>query len=268
MGQNNNNPRIPLTVHRFACMALLLLLSGLTWPTLASPAQDTHPVIRVGFYDFPPYSYEDRQGRAQGSLLALTQRLLEQAGYRAELRMLPVARLYAGLQNGSVHVWPGAPGKPELQGYTLESRHRLGHIGLHLYFRADTAPPALPHGLTGRGLILISGYSYWAPYSQWLTDPSLQLQLHRTSSHAAALAMLQRQRGDFILDYQEPLEQHSQQAGVLGLRSIELQRLPLTLVVSRRAPQAERLLEQLDQAYQQLQEAGADLQLPADHSSR
>jgi len=80
--------------------------------------------------------------------------------------------------------------------------------------------------------------------------------------------MLQRQRGDFILDYQEPLEQHSQQAGVLGLRSIELQRLPLTLVVSRRAPQAERLLEQLDQAYQQLQEAGADLQLPADHSSR
>ena len=184
-------------MHRFACMALLLLLSGLTWPTLASPAQDTRPVIRVGFYDFPPYSYEDRQGRAQGSLLALTQRLLEQAGYRAELRMLPVARLYAGLQNGSVHVWPGAPGKPELQGYTLESRHRLGHIGLHLYFRADTAPPALPHGLTGRGLILISGYSYWAPYSQWLTDPSLQLQLHRTSSHAAALAMLQRQRGDF-----------------------------------------------------------------------
>ena len=76
-------------MHRFACMALLLLLSGLTWPTLASPAQDTRPVIRVGFYDFPPYSYEDRQGRAQGSLLALTQRLLEQAGYRAELRMLP-----------------------------------------------------------------------------------------------------------------------------------------------------------------------------------
>ena len=190
-------------MHRFAYMALLLLLSGLTWPTLASPAQDTRPVIRVGFYDFPPYSYEDRQGRAQGSLLALTQRLLEQAGYRAELRMLPVARLYAGLQNGSVHVWPGAPGKPELQGYTLESRHHLGHIGLHLYFRADTAPPALPHGLTGRGLILISGYSYWAPYSQWLTDPSLQLQLHRTSSHAAALAMLQRQRGDFILDYQD-----------------------------------------------------------------
>ncbi len=84
-------------MHRFACMALLLLLSGLTWPTLASPAQDMRPVIRVGFYDFPPYSYEDRQGRAQGSLLALTQRLLEQAGYRAELRMLPVARLYAGL---------------------------------------------------------------------------------------------------------------------------------------------------------------------------
>jgi len=42
---------------------------------------------------------------------------------------------------------------------------------------------------------------------------------------------------------------------------VEVQRLPLRLIYSRRAPDAERLRDDLDRAYQRLQDAGEDLQL-------
>lgn len=218
--------------------------------------------IQVGFYEFPPYSYSDSQGRPQGAILELTERLLRHAGYTVETRSYPSARLYSALHDGSVHIWPGAPGKPELAEHTLETRTRLGEIVLNLYFRRDTQLPRLPEDLRGRGVIMISGYTYWQPVNEMLDDPALGIERHRTSTHTAALEMLQRRRGDFLLDYQTPVEQARQRLGMSELPFLQLQRIPLKLIVSRQAPNAEALRDALDRAYQELQAAGADLQLP------
>ncbi len=231
--------------------------------TLLSPHGHAQPVpIQVGFYEFPPYSYSDSQGRPQGAILELTERLLRHAGYTVETRSYPSARLYSALHDGSVHIWPGAPGKPELAEHTLETRTRLGEIVLNLYFRRDTQLPRLPEDLRGRGVIMISGYTYWQPVNEMLDDPALGIERHRTSTHTAALEMLQRRRGDFLLDYQTPVEQALRRLGMSELPFLQLQRIPLKLIVSRQAPNAETLRDALDRAYQELQAAGADLRLP------
>ena len=238
---------------------LFLLLMA----TLLSPHGHAQPVpIQVGFYEFPPYSYSDSQGRPQGAILELTERLLRHAGYTVETRSYPSARLYSALHDGSVHIWPGAPGKPELAEHTLETRTRLGEIVLNLYFRRDTQLPRLPEDLRGRGVIMISGYTYWQPVNEMLDDPALGIERHRTSTHTAALEMLQRRRGDFLLDYQTPVEQALRRLGMSELPFLQLQRIPLKLIVSRQAPNAETLRDALDRAYQELQAAGADLRLP------
>ncbi|WP_324733130.1 substrate-binding periplasmic protein [Pseudomonas paeninsulae] len=232
----------------------------------ASPAQsasdEARPLVRVGFYEFPPYSYTDSQGRPQGAILHLTKRLLEHAGYQAELRSYPSARLYNGLRDGSVQIWPGAPGKPELAEHTLETRIQLGEIVLNLYFRRDTLLPRFPEDLQGRGVITISGYSYWPQINALLDDPALAIQQHRTGSHSAALEMLKRRRGDFLLDYQTPVEQARRRLGMTELPFVQLQRVPLKLIVSHRAPGAEALRDALDRAYEELSAAGDDLHLP------
>jgi len=238
--------------------AVLLCSPGHARP-LASAAQ---PVIQVGFYEFPPYSYSDGQGRPQGAILQLTRRLLEHAGYQAEIRSYPGARLYSDLRDGSVHVWPGAPGKPELAEHTLETRTQVGEIVLNLYFRRDTLLPRIPEDLQGRGMILISGYTYWQPTNALLADPALAIQQHRTGSHTAALEMLQRRRGDFLLDYQMPVEQARRRLGMAELPFMQLQRVPLKLIVSRHTPGAEALRDALDRAYEELSAAGEDLRLP------
>lgn len=243
------------------CLVLFAALCSAASHAQPLAARDQAPV-QVGFYEFPPYSYSDSQGRAQGAILRLTERLLAHAGYQAETRAYPSARLYSDLRSGSVHIWPGAPGKPELAEHTLETRTQVGEIVLNLYFRRDTLLPRFPEDLRGRGLILISGYTYWQPTNALLGDPALAITPHRTGSHAAALEMLQRHRGDFLLDYQTPVEQARRRLGMAELPFLQLQRVPLKLIVSRRAPDAEALRDALDRAYAELSAAGEDLRLP------
>lgn len=237
-----------------------LLLFALLWLPVAQATDGTRH-IQVGYYEFPPYTYTDAQGEPAGPGLALTRRLLQQAGYTGDFRSYPGARLYSGLRDGSVQLWLGAPGKPELAAHTLEGRNLLGEITLNLYFLRDTLLPRLPEDLKDRSLILITGYSYWQAVNEWLEDPALNLTLHRTASHTSALEMLQRHRGDFLLDYQTPVEQARRRLGMAELPFVQLQHLPLKFIYSRNWPGAERLRDDMEHAYQQLEEAGEDLRL-------
>lgn len=237
------------------------LLALLAFALLAAPqlhAQDARPSLNVGYYEFPPYIYTARDGHAAGSGARLVRLLLERAGYRPAFRALPSARLYLGLQDGSVALWAGAA-KPELAADTLQARRVLGHVSLNLYYPAHQPAPRVPQDLAGRRLILISGYSYWKPVTDFIQDPNLHLhlRLYRTGTHHAALRMLELGRGDYLLDYQAPVEAASRQA----LASQELYRLPLRMIVSRHIPGAEALRDRLDQAYDQLRSDGADLSL-------
>ena len=226
---------------------------------LAQHAPD--PTISVGYYEFPPYSWTDHDGKPQGSILALTERLLRQAGYRGAYRSLPGARLYAGLRDGSVQLWAGAGGKSELIGHTYEARQSLGEFSLALYHLQSTPPPRPPEGLRGKGVIVISGYSYWKQINDLLADPAMGIVIHRTSTHAAALEMLLRGRGDYLLDYQAPVEQTRKSLGLSRLPYTVLQRIQLRLIASRHAAGGPQLLDELDRAYAQLEAAGENLQL-------
>ncbi len=239
-------------------LAILLVLCY-----TSAPAQDNSPpgVVHVGYYEFPPYSWTDLDGKPQGSILVMTERLLRQAGYRGEYRSLPGARLYAALRDGSVQLWPGAGGKSELEGHTYEARNSLGEFSLALYRRADTPPPDIPSDLRGKGVIVISGYSYWKSVNDMLADPALGITTHRTSTHASALEMLLRKRGDYLLDYQAPVEQTRQSLGLSPLPATILQRMQLRLIASRHASGSQRLLDQLDTAYDELRASGQDLDL-------
>ncbi|MBD9482641.1 bifunctional lytic transglycosylase/amino acid ABC transporter substrate-binding protein [Pseudomonas sp. PDM14] len=240
---------------------LTALLALLCCACTSAQADDALQPVNVGYYEFPPYSWTDIDGQPRGSVLVLTERLLRHAGYRGKYRSLPGARLYAGLQDGSVQLWPGAGGKAELRGHTLESRNSFGEFNLALYYRSDTPPPDIPDGLAGRGIILINGYSYWKPINDMLENKALGLKLHRTGSHAAALEMLLRKRGDFLLDYQTPTEATRKRLGISPLPHTVLQRLQSRFIVSRHAEGSAALLEALDRAYEELDASSLDLSL-------
>ena len=234
-------------------MRKTLLPALLAWLCCCAGALAAEPtIVNVGYYEFPPYSWTDKDDRPRGSILGLTERLLRHAGYRGHYRSLPGARLYAGLQDGSIQLWPGAGGKTELAGHTLESQHVLGEFNLALFARAGSELPVLPDGLRGKRLILINGYSYWKGINALLDDPGMGMEIHRTSTHEAALEMLMRQRGDYLLDYQTPVQQTRERQGIGRLPTLVLQRLQSRFIVSRHAPDSDALLQDLDRAYEEL----------------
>src|SRR5690606_30695168 len=179
--------------------------------------------VKVGFYEFPPSIYTDEDGNAKGPVVSLVRRMMARAGYRAEFRSLPSARLYNGLIDGSVHLWAGATGQPALREHTLETRRALSEVTTNLYFRPDTPPPQIPDGLARRDVILISGYSYWPSVSRLLETPELGIVTHSTSTHTAALEMLRRRRGDFIIDYQIPVNEARKELGMGELPFVVLE---------------------------------------------
>ncbi|RYJ63973.1 substrate-binding periplasmic protein [Pseudomonas songnenensis] len=245
----------------FLYLALVTVL-GLPAEAMADPG--TQRILNVGYYEFAPAIYTDAYGTARGELAELTRRVARQAGYGVRFRALPSARLYGALESGSIDLWPGAQGKPELAAHTLEGRHTLSQINLNLYHRAGTPAPRIPEDLAGKALILIGGYSYWPNINALLEDPALDLRLLRTSNHLSALEMLRRKRGDYLLDYQIPVEQARQRLQMEELPYLRLTQVPIHFIVSRHARDAEAVVTALDQAYESLRAAGEDLSLPSD----
>ena len=228
----------------------ILLIVGL-FSGFATNAQ-ARQLITVGYYEFPPASYTDSSNNPAGHIIELGRTLLIDAGYDVVFKALPSARLYSELISGNIDLWLGAPNKTELIGHTLESSKVLGEITLAVYYHPGSKPPRLPDDLKGKKIILIGGYSYWPPISQWLTDSSLNLKLTRTSRHTSAIAMLMRKRGDYLFDYLEPMRDAQQQLGLdeLSLPHVILHSTPATFIVSKRARNADKLLADLEAQFE------------------
>lgn len=238
------------------CKALLAASLAATLSTGTAQA-DAEAPVRIGFLEFPPFSYLDAQQKPQGSMLAFARRLTEQAGLSAELTPYPPARLYHNLATGSTELTLGATGNPAISEHVLTGKEVIGWIDLRLYYPAGQAAPQLPHDLQGKRLLLIHGFTYWAPQArQLLDDAGLQLRLSKAHTHVAAIELLQRGRSDYLLDYQPPIEEALAQSGGGKLQGLTLHSLPVSLLLSRHSPRAEALLARLERAYDELKASG------------
>ncbi len=251
-------------MHRTFLGSLLLGAVLLAADVAASNATATDPpAVTVGLVELPPYSYYGEAGAPTGILLPLMELVVERAGYRAEFRIMPVARLVQGIQDGSLDIWPGLDNRPDLGGHTLVGASTLGHVNINLYYRQDTPEPRWPDDLRGQDLILISGLAYWPPLMATIQDPANGIRVHRTVNHAGAIGMLIRKRGNYVLNYETPMREALTQRPDLQLASKPLTRAPLKMVVSKRASiGGQQLMEQLEGAYQALRAEHAVQELP------
>lgn len=233
-----------------------VLLYAFLWPGAhADKPGDTStpPTLVVGLIDFPPLSSYDADGQAEGTLVPLMQAVAREAGYQTEFRIMPLARLVQSMQEGSVHVWPGIPGRLDLNAHSVTGTLPLGQLHINLYHRPDTPTPRWPEDLFDKDLIVLTGYDYGAQLSAELSDSRLRLQ--RTHHHSAAIGMLLRGRANYLLNYQAPMDDALLQRPDVQLRHLPLVRLPLLLVVSTTArPGGAGLLQDLEQAYIELHE--------------
>lgn len=233
------------------------------WLLLGSAAAGAQPrpEVQVAFMRFPGYAYLDESGHAVGKAVDLVDRLASEAGYDAEIRILPAARIWLGLETGDIHIWPGVLDKPGLDEHTLLTERDLGRVLINLYYLPGEPAPAWPQGLRGKSLIMITNFTYTSELKKMLADPQLQLTLLQSNSHQGALQMLLRRRGDYLLDYGAQVEPALAEIGGPALSFIRVAEQPMRLVLSRHTGFAEQLRRDLDAAFDRLQAQGVELEV-------
>lgn len=229
-----------------------LLASG----KMASADPDV-PVV-VAFIGFAGYAEQDERGRISGPAIDLALEILDEADYQAEFRVLPAARVWRGLAEGSIDLWLGPDlGDPALVPL-LKSSRSLGQIRLSLYGRAGRPLPDWPEGLQGQRVLVASSFQYPFQLLAQLEQQGIALQVIRVSSVSGMLQMLLNDRGDLLLHYSgqiEPMLGH----GMRPLPSRVVTRLPMHLMVSARSPLAQRIHLDMDAAIERLAQRGVEL---------
>ena len=219
-----------------------------------SQARDAPEVLRVAYAEFPPMEYRDANGEAAGRFIELTRLVVEEAGYRPEFIQLPVSRLYLYLSNGTVDVWPGISGIPMLDGEVLESWVSPYAVQLSAWYLEGTPPLAHFDQLANRTVIVIAGYTYGG-LIYWL-EAQRGMTVTEAPNHRSAINMLKRKRGDYLLDYREPVEAILTEPSDQHVRVSDIRRRDAAWLFSLANPRAALLRDEFDDAYLRLVEAG------------
>lgn len=239
-------------------LAVLLGFGAAVAQAGAARATDK-PAVNVGIMMFPGFSELDKQGQPVGKTVRLTRLLLDQAGYRANIRIMPAARIWRGLENGNVHLWPGMLNKPGLEEHTVLTERDLGQVGINLYYRPGEPAPLESAQLAGKRLILITNYTYVKSLLERLRDPALELEQVTSISHPGAVQMLLKGRGDYLLDYRVQVDAAVKELGIDPLPSVQVAEQPMRFVLSLRSGFAPQLKADLDRAYDALALQGVEL---------
>lgn len=195
----------------------------------------------------------DTNGNPDNPLLRLASALFDKTGIPWHAKPYPAARLFTTLNDGTP-AFSMLVTSPSLHACCLISAKPVASTELRLYRSATTPPIRQREGLRGKRVILLRGYSY-GELGTYLHDPFNHIELSVAASHHAAFAILDRGRGDYLLDYVGPAEEVLAQHPVANLQSDLLARNDVHLVLSRNYPNAEAVMKQLEDAAQSLDRA-------------
>jgi len=200
--------------------------------------------LTLGYAEFPPFTYTNEQGNADGIMLAKVEKIIGLAGYRVNTRALPTKRLMKYLVSGEVDVWLGINRPQDFKGHVLVSKQELGFVSLNIYSLTNQELTGLSD-LNGQSVIIIRGYNYGGAIDHIL-DKNHKITTFITHSHESAFNMLAQRRANYLLAYQSPARVALQNLAIENLSIYNLSKLPIFLIVSRHTRDAEAVLNRLE----------------------
>lgn len=243
--------RLPLAFVALVFIGMSLFHTPLSASETSSEAAST---VRVAYVEFPPISYRNEQGEPTGEFVDITRKVAAEAGYQLEFIYLPVARTYLYLTNGTIDLWMGLTDIPALKDDVLESWISPIPVELSAWYLEGAPPVDHMDRLRNKTVILIGGYTY-AGLRDWLTAQP-DIRITEAPNHRSGLNMLKRQRGDYLLDYRQPVQETLSRNSDAEIRESEMRSRNAAWLFSLANPRAAILREAFDDAYLRLAERG------------
>lgn len=252
---------LPVRLLIWAAGALMAMVASLSY----AQTDRESSVVTIAYNEFPPLVHQTQAGEPSGLIIDMTRKVVEEAGYQPEFLFLPISRVYLYLKNGTVDAWPGLTEIPQLEGEVLESWAQPLTVKLSAWYLEGNPPLNHFDDLNGKTVIVIGGYTY-AGLIQWLHE-SEQIVVTEAPNHRAAIDMLKRHRGDYVLDYHAPVREILTQPSDSVVRETEIRSRTAAWLFSLASPRAAILREAFDDAYLRLIQRGELPGVPRDSGS-
>ncbi|WP_323750397.1 substrate-binding periplasmic protein [Marinobacter sp.] len=250
--------RMPRALFRFICV----FLSGLGLSVVIGPVQADHvqhtdrdsDTLRVAYMEFPPVTYQNALGEPEGDMVDVTRKVAKEAGYKLEFLYLPVSRANLYLKNGSIDFALALTGVPALQGAVIDSEISLVSVVLSAWHLEDHAPITHMDDFRGKVVIMINGFTYGGLRS-WFERQD-DIRITDAPGHRSAIDMLKRGRGDYLLDYRDPVREVFSNSSDFLVQESEIRTRKGAWLFSVATSRAETLRADFDAAYHRLAERG------------
>lgn len=217
--------------------------------------------LKLGYIEFVPVFSTNAKGQPEGLLIDLAAQVIPKAGYTWEAYSYPVKRMSEYVANGKLDLWIGLKTIPDFEDTTYKGKSELLKITLQA-FRIKPLPD-IKHkeDLKYQSVIILRGFSYGG-WINFIKDPKNNVNYIETHDHKAALNMLKAKRADYLLDYQNPVKKALEQMPLDNLKSNTISSFGAYFVVSKKTPNACEVLQNLEQAYEDLQKEKLKLKAP------
>jgi len=231
--------------------ALSLMLSLMLLP-LSLPAAQAE-TLKIGILNLPP-AYICKEGKPAGYYTELLEQVVARAGFEYSTQCLPTKRLYMSLANGEIDLFMGLNENQKYNDRIVASEYPIREIHLGLYALSQSILPSSQENWVGKRFVVINGYEYSGLIVE-LEKLELQgkITIHRANNHKSAMKMLYSNRADLLLDYELAVKGTLDNSDSPELFRQKISDLGLHFLVSKKTPYAEKVLERLINAHQELQ---------------
>jgi len=178
-------------------------------------------------------------------------RILDEAGYRADVRAYPSVRVRALVESGDLdisiatRVW-------DKDNIVLFPDTPFGEQKIGLFWRGTAHDVGSLAQLDGKTVIVPLGQ--FTPAALLKKKAPLAI-MRESRDFEGAIAMLQNGRADYLLDWENPVRSQLDHLG-LTLRHLSLPPVYTYVVVGRRVPDAEGIIRRIDAVMKKLTAEG------------
>ena len=207
-------------------------------------------ILRVAVAEFPPGFVSEPDGKVGGTGVALVEAVLREAGYAADLRIFPIGRVRALIDEGSIDVTIATPYfYPDTRCFT---RTPFGTLWVSVFSRADAPGVTSLADLDGKDVIV--------PFGQVTPQAMLQqaapnAHILEPRTHENALHMLRSGRANYLLDWRNPIVTLLAQKKE-DFRQFDLPAQHTYFVVSYHRQDVDEVVRRLDSAMERLTREG------------
>ncbi len=222
------------------------------------PAAYSSENLHMGYIEFPPFYYTDKNGSSGGKMIDLAKSLAEKSGYSLSFKSYPARRLAKYIIDGDVGIFFGLSAFPGVSEGALISSMAVGFIHLKAFSFRQLPPINSKEDLVGKRILILRGYSYGS-WINYINDPKNNVDAKVVDTHAQALRIIERRPAiDYLLDYEYPILNAAKQSGASQLYSSNLASFELRILVSKQLKNAEEIMADFEKAFNTLHPNGAE----------